>query len=221
MRNVVKVEFLDRQLVSRPDRYLKLETLRVRNHYDDGTVSQDYDCDFVKAPGLDAVAVMLFHREGDHVMVGVIECVRPPIIVRRELDLIEPDEREYVTITETVAGRLEPQDVGEDGIDRRAAIEAREEGGFDVRPEDAIRLGKGLFTSPGQTPEKVFFRAFEVDASQQQAATGDGSPMEDCYELRFIELGEGIRLCWDGVIEDPKVEIGFRRLAAWLDGEMG
>jgi hypothetical protein len=216
MRNVTRLEFLDRQLSSRPDRYLTLETLRVRNHYDDGATSREYDCDFVKAPGLDAVAVILFCREGERVMVGLIECVRPPVTVRRELELMGPDEREYVTVTETVAGRLEPEDVGEEGIDRRAAIEAREEGGFEVRVEDAVRLGKALFTSPGMTPEKVFFRAFEVDPGRQQLAHGDGSPMEDCYELRFIELSEGIRQCWDGVIEDPKAEIGFRRLAEWL-----
>jgi hypothetical protein len=210
------MEFLERRLNSRPDRYLTLETLRVRNHYDDGTASKEYECDFVKAPGLDAVAAILFYRDGERVMVGLIECVRPPVTVRRELELLAPDDREYVTVTETVAGRLEPEDAGEEGIDRRAAIEAGEEGGFEVRAEDAVRLGKALFTSPGMTPEKVFFRAFEVDPTQQRPALGDGSPMEDGYELRFIELSEGIRRCWDGVIEDPKAEIGFRRLADWL-----
>jgi len=216
MPDVDRIEILDRQLASREGRYLRLETLRVRNHYIDGTSSREYHCDIVLAPGVDAVAVILFYRADGEVYVGVAECIRPPVCLRRELPLVRPDGREYLTVTEVVAGRFEREDVGEEGINRRAAIEAREEAGFEVDPADAIRLGGGLFSSPGQTPEKVFFRAFEVDPSQQQAATGDGSPMEACHALRWLELGEAIEQCVRGAIEDPKAEIGFRRLAGHL-----
>ena len=217
MPTVSRIEILDRQLSSRDDRFLRLETLRVRNHYRDGTSSRDYHCDLVLAPGVDAVAVVLFYRDGDRVLVGLTECVRPALYLRCELPLVQPDDRTYLTVTEVVAGRLEPDDVGEGGIDRRAAAEAFEEAGFVVKPEDAIELGKGLFSSPGQTPEKIYFRAFEVDPSQQQDAPGDGSPMEAAHAMRFIELNEAIGLCVKGEIEDPKAELGFRRLADHLE----
>jgi len=216
MPEVSRIEILDRSLSSREDRFLRLETLRVRNHYADGSTSREYLCDLVLAPGVDAVAVILFYRREGKVYVGVAECIRPPVFLRRELPLVKPDGREYLTVTEVVAGRFEEGDVGEEGIDRRAAIEAHEEAGFAVRPGDAIRLGGGLFSSPGQTPEKVYFRAFEVDPRQRGHAAGDGSPMEACHILRFIELREAIRQCTRGEIEDPKAEIGFRRLADHL-----
>lgn len=219
MPDVTRLEVLERRLASDPDRFLRLETLRVRNHYADGTASPEYRCDYVVAPGVDAVAVVLFHREGDAVQVGLTECVRPPVTMRRDIDLIQPDGREYLTVTETVAGRLEPGDEGEEGISRRAAAEAHEEAGFAVEAADAIVLGGPLFSSPGQTPEKVHFRAFEVDPAHQDDALGDGSPMEAAHELRWVEVGEAIAQCMAGIIEDPKAEIGFRRLVDHLRGE--
>jgi len=216
MREVERIEVVDRQLSSRADRFLRLETLRLRNHYTDGTSSREYACDVAIAPGVDAVAVVLFYRRGSEVFVGVTECVRPAIYLRRDLALVRPDGRTYLTLTEIVAGRLEKEDLGEEGIDRRAAIEAHEEAGFEVDARQAIRLGGGLFASPGLTPEKVFFRAFEVDPARQVEIHGDGSPMEASHRMRFIELGEAIGLCVRGAIEDPKSEIGFRRLADHL-----
>ena len=218
MRDVERIEVLGRELSSRADRFLRLETLRLRNRYADGTSSREYLSDLVLAPGVDAVAVVLFYRESGNVYVGVTECIRPALYLRQSLPLPRADARVYLTLTEIVAGRLEAGDVGDEGIDRRAAIEAREEAGFEVVPGDAIRLGGGLFASPGLTPEKVHFRAFEVDPARQQEIHGDGSPMEASHRIRFIELGEAIGLCTRGVIEDPKSEIGFRRLADYLRG---
>lgn len=216
MPDVQRIEILDRQLVSPAGGFLKLETLRVRNHYADGSTSREYPCDLVLAPGVDAVAVILFCREGEEVFVGVTDCIRPAVYLRCQLPLVQPDEQTYETVTEVVAGRFEPGDAGEGGIERRAAAEALEEAGFAVDPAVAIVLGGGLFSSPGQTPEKVYFRAFEVNPAERQAIRGDGSPMETLPPMRFIELGEAIRLCVAGEIEDPKAEIGFRRLADCL-----
>ena len=218
MPEIHRLEILDRQRACREGTYLRLETLRVRNHYDDGTASDAYACDYVVAPGVDAVAVILFYHDGDEVYVGLLECIRPPVTIRRDLPLVQPDEQVYLTVTEVVAGRLEPGDDGEGGISRRAAIEAREEAGFEVNAADAVVLGGGLFSSPGQTPEKVYFRAFEIDPVDQQAAPGDGSPMEGGGGMVFLELHDAICRCVSGEIEDPKAEIGFRRLADYLEG---
>jgi hypothetical protein len=216
VRRVQDVEILDQRAVSPDDRFLRLLTLRVKNHYDDDSTSREYDCDLVVAPGVDAVAVVLFYRDGGKVFVGVIDCVRPAVAVRRDLPLVQPDERTYTTVTEVVAGRFEEEDSGDGGIERRAAIEALEEAGFLVRPEDAIVLGGGLFSSPGQSPEKFWVRAFEVDPEERRRAEGDGSPMETLVPMRFIELRQAIEQCAAGRIEDTKTEIGFRRLADHL-----
>jgi len=220
MPELDRIEIVDRQPASREGTYLRLETLRVRNHYGDGTASREYRCDYVVAPGVDAVAVILFYRDGDEVYVGLLECIRPPVYIRRDLALVQPDAQVYLTVTEVVAGRLEPGDEGEGGISRRAAIEAREEAGFEVNAADAVVLGGGLFSSPGQTPEKVYFRAFEIDPAHQQAALGDGSPMETTHDITFVEVHDAIRRCVAGEIEDPKAEIGFRRLADYLEGTL-
>ena len=221
MPHVQRIEILDRQLASSPDRFLKLETLRVRNHYADGTTSRDYACDLVVAPGVDAVAVILFYRDGGRAFVGVTDCVRPPVTLRCQLPLVQPDARTYEVVTEVLAGRFEPCDAGEGGIERRAAAEALEEAGFAVDPADAIVLGGALFSSPGQTPEKIHFRAFEVALAARRAAEGDGSPMETLVPMRFLELHEAIGLCVAAEIEDLKAEIGFRRLADHLHPRRG
>ena len=40
--------------------------------------------------------------------------------------------------------------------------------------------------------------------------------MEEGASLEFIELSDAVRMCYKGEIEDPKLEIGFRRLASYL-----
>ena len=56
MPAIEQIEILGRELASRPDRFLKIETLRVRNRYADGTTSSEYACDVVVAV-LDGAAV--------------------------------------------------------------------------------------------------------------------------------------------------------------------
>ena len=64
----------------------------------------------------------------------------------------------------------------------------------------------------------MLFQAAEVDLDQANldAASGDGSVMEEWGRLVFMELGEAIRACRDGRIPDLKTEVGLLRLADHL-----
>ncbi len=59
---------------------------------------------------------------------------------RPEARLPVPDRRGHLLFEEVVAGILEDGDRGEDGVRRRAAIEVKEEAGYDVRAEDVFFL---------------------------------------------------------------------------------
>jgi len=72
---------------------------------------------------------------------------RPP-------EVLPVPEARRLWFTEVVAGILEDEDVGEDGVRRRGAIEAHEEAGVTIDPASVEFLGAGTFPSPGSMPEK-------------------------------------------------------------------
>lgn len=206
----------DRTASSRCDEgFLKVRRLRLVNHYRDGTLSPDYPCDIVSRPGTDAVAVVLWHREDGNIMTWLRRAPRAPIYLRRHKrdELVQPDARSFDAIDELVAGILERDDAGPNGVRRRGAIEAREEAGFQVEPEKVRELGAPFFPSPGVADEKVFLAHVRVDPKDRGAATGDGSVMEEGAELVVRELREAITACRRGEIPDAKTEIGLLRLA--------
>jgi ADP-ribose pyrophosphatase len=127
-----------------------------------------------------------------------------------------PDGRTYLLLTELVAGILEDGDRGEDGLRQRAAAEVLEEAGFQVSPSAVALLGAGSFPSPGAMAEKFFFTAVEVDPSTQGPLDGDGSPMEEGADTRWLALDAAIAACVAGDIQDLKTELGLRRFADWL-----
>lgn len=198
--------------------FLRLSRLRLRNVYADGTASREYACDVVSRRHVDAVAIVLWHREGRKVLVHLRRATRAAIWLRRakQAELVRPDPRPHDTILELVAGVLEEQDRGEGGVRRRAAIEAKEEVGFDVDPERTVELGEGFFPTPGVTDEKVHLVAAEVTPGTASAASGDGSVMEEGACAVVLELGAAIAGCRTGEIPDAKTEIGLRRLADHL-----
>ncbi len=202
------------EIVGRDGGFLGIRRLRLRNVRADGSRSAPYLCDFAVRPmGLDAVVVAVWHRAPGGVRVLLRQGLRPPLTFGRPADrLIVPDPRGYLFLTELVAGVLETGDEGEDGLRRRAAAEVREEAGFVVDPAAVIRLGGGVFPSPGSTAEKFFLTAVEVDPATQQALEGDGSPMEEGATTRWLGLDEAIAACARGEIEDAKTELGLRRL---------
>lgn len=204
----------DRTDGSRPDEgFLRVRRLQVRNVYTDGSRSVPYACDVVSRASVDAVAVLLYEIDGARRVRVVLKAgARPPVWLRREKDLVQPDAFDDAAVPEMCAGMLERGDTGPDGIARRAAAEADEECGFAIDAADVEPLGGASFPSPGVTDEKVFFRAAPVRLDERRAAGGDGSVMEEGTEVLVLELREAIRLCRTDVIPDMKTELALLRL---------
>jgi ADP-ribose pyrophosphatase len=195
--------------------FLAVRRLRLRNVHDDGTRSRSYVCDFLVRPkGIDAVVVVIYHRSEAGVRVLLRDGLRPVLATGRDPKAVPiPDPRPYLTFTEVVAGVIEADDRGEEGVRRRAALEVEEESGFSVSPDAVQFLGAGAFPSPGSMPEKFWLTAVEVPGPHvQQKAHGDGSPMEEGATTRWMDLDEAIAACVDGRIEDVKTELSLRRL---------
>ncbi len=209
----------DRSADSRCDQgFLRLARLRLRNRYDDGSRSAVYDCDVLSRPGSDAVVAVLYEIDGERrIRVLLREGPRAPVYLRRHKRFVHPDPRVYASLAELVAGVVEATDPpGLEGLRQRAAQEAREEAGLEVPPEGFAAIGGESFASPGTGDEKLYFCASAAPLADARGGDGDGSVMEECAELRLLELGEAIEACRDGRIPDLKTEVGLLRLADHL-----
>jgi ADP-ribose pyrophosphatase len=194
--------------------FMTIQRLRLRNQREDGTSSAAYSFDYLLRPvGLDAVAVAIFARRAGRVDVLLRDGLRPALAFGRT-GAPHPiaDRRPYLFLTEVVAGIVEAEDRGEEGLRRRAALEVAEEAGFQVDPAQVILLGAGGFPSPGIVGEKVWLAAVEVDPALQSASAGDGSVMEEGGATHWRALDEAIAACVAGDIEDFKTELALRRL---------
>jgi ADP-ribose pyrophosphatase len=200
--------------------FLKVRRYTLRNTYTDGRISKPYACDVLSRRSVDAVAVVLWHRDPKGtVHVHYREATRPPIWLRRHKqdELPFKDPHPFDTIGEIVAGVLEVGDDGPEGVRRRGAIETKEEAGYDVPLEAVTFLGSaGLFPSPGVTDEKIYLCAAEIDPSTRGAAEGDGSVLEEGTRMLSLPLREAIIACRRGEIPDTKTELGILRLADHL-----
>lgn len=199
--------------------FFGVRRVRLRNRRADGSRSAEYECDFVIRPkGLDAVVVAIFHRREGEVLVLLRDGLRPALALGRSAsDVPVPEPREYIALTEVVAGIIERQDVGEAGILQRAAIEVEEEAGLVVEASRVFRLGAATFPSPGSIPERYHLVAVEVaEPEPPRPPQGDGSPMEEGATTRWMALHEAIAACVAGEIEDAKTELSLRRLAEHL-----
>jgi ADP-ribose pyrophosphatase len=218
-RAVADVEVVeDRTAGSRSDEgFLRVRRLVCRTVFADGGRSEPYACDVVSRAKTDAVAVVVYEVGGDGarrtVRVALKTGVRPPVWLRREKALAQPDARPYGALAEVVAGMLESEDVGPRGVERRAAIEAREEAGVRVEPARVRSLGAASFPSPGVTDEKVHFRAVEASLASLAEPAGDGSAMEEGGGVLVLPLKDAIDACRTGEVPDLKTEVALLRLA--------
>jgi ADP-ribose pyrophosphatase len=199
--------------------FLSIRRLHLHNLRPDGTRSRRWLCDFIERPkGVDAVVLVLWRRGTSGIEVLLRRGLRPAVLVGRPAERVPlPDGRTHGFITELVAGIIEEGEVGEAAIRRRAIEEAWEEAGLHLVLEALELLGPGMFPSPGMTAEKFWFAVAEVptDATGHPPA-GDGSPMEEDAEVRWVGLEEALGLCETGAIEDAKTELGLWRLARRL-----
>jgi ADP-ribose pyrophosphatase len=203
-----------RQLAAEGRHFLVLHRYVLRNRHADGGRSAEYLCDFVLRPhGLDAVVVALWRRGTAGIEVLLRGQLRPPLQLGRVGDDVAiPESPPPLLNLEVVAGLLETDDRGEEGVRRRAAIEALEEAGYRVAPEAVQLLGVGTFPTPGAFPERHVYAAAEVTGLSPEAITGDGHPLEEGGSIQFLPLDEAIARSTAGTIADSKTEIALRRL---------
>lgn len=194
--------------------FLAIRRLRLRNRRADGSVSDPYVCDAIARPyGQDAVVVVIYARTAGGVHILVRDGLRPALSFGRDPSRAPlPEPAPTLLLTELVAGIVEPDDHGVDGLRRRAAHEVAEEAGFTVEPTAVSLLGAGAYPSPGSMIEKFYFTAVEVDPATQHAPPGDGSPMEEGARTRWLPLERAIDACVRGELTDLKTELGLRRL---------
>ena len=194
--------------------FLQLRRLRCQNLRADGSHSKVYRVDVVDRPRLDAVAVVL-HRQGEHGLEVLTRMnLRPAAYFRRDKDAVLADPHPYLRVEEIVAGLLELEDRGVEGIQRRAAEEAWEEAGLRVKASDVRLLGAGFFVAPGILSEKIFLTAADVTGLEPREAPGDGSPLEEGTELHWRDAEELLAACRRGELVDAKTELGLTRLLA-------
>ena len=198
--------------------FVRVRRLRLRHRYTGDQYSASYSFDMIEGYFADAVAIVLYHIDDERkVWVGLRHGVRPSIYFRKDNPVkAKLDSQSRLTYLELVAGGIEYGDLGTIGIDGRAALEVREEAGFEVEAEDMVSLGMPTFSSPGSGMEKLHYRAVQVDPDKGVEPKGDGHPLEEVSDFQFHELSEAISWCRQGVIEDAKTEIGFCRLANYL-----
>jgi ADP-ribose pyrophosphatase len=220
---LVEIEIVaDRTAQSRCDMgFLRVARLELRNRYADGSRSAPYPCDIVSRPGSDAVVAVLY--EGDakaSLRVLLREAPRAPVYLRRNKRFVHPDPREYLSLTEVVAGIVEEGDgSGPAGRKLRASREALEEAGIRIPAAEFREIGGETFASPGTSDEKIYFCAGQADLGAAREAPGDGSVMEEAGRLVVMELGAAIEACRNGQIPDMKSEVALLRLAdhlGWL-----
>lgn len=196
--------------------FLRLRRVHLRNRYEDGSLSAPYFCELVDRPhhGTDAVVVGLWRRSADSQTVEVLlrQGLRPALRFGRDPARVAvADKAPYLLLYEVVAGILEDEDHGIEGIKRRAVVEAWEEAGVRLEEADIEPLGERVFPSPGMAPEAFFLVCAEV-RKEPETPMGDGSPMEHGAKLRWLPLEAALRLCESGEVEDAKTEILLHRL---------
>jgi ADP-ribose pyrophosphatase len=197
--------------------FLHLRRLRLCTVRADGSRSREGLYDFVERPrGLDAVAVVVYHRAPDgRVEVLVREQLRVPISFGRpEGPVARPGQvHPAIFVPELVAGLIEPGEEHEAGIRRRAAAEVLEETGLTVAADQITPLGGALYATAGVCAERIYHMACEVkDPPRALAPLGDGSPFEEGARVAWLPLDEAIARCRRGEIPDQKTEVAFVRL---------
>jgi ADP-ribose pyrophosphatase len=199
------------------DAYLSLHGLTIQNRYADGSQSSPYRYEGVLRKHLDAVVLVLTATKDGVPQVCLRTCIRPPLLMRERLILPQPDDHLFFALLELPAGLIEPEDIGEIGLQRRAAAEAFEEAGYRLKPSAFTRLGAAPFITPGVMAERCFFlKACIEDMQDRITPEGDGSPVEDGGDIVWLPLPDAIAMCDRGEILDMKTELGLRRLAGDL-----
>jgi len=196
--------------------FLQVRRFWAKNRRDDGSTSAAYRVDLVDRPRLDAVAVLVYRRALPSGAIEILtrQALRPAAYFRKDKTPVIADGREHLFCEEVVAGLLEPEDIGEAGLLRRAALEVEEEAGILIEPASVVVLGFPVFAAPGILSEKVFMTAVDVTGKAQGEPRGDGSPMEEGGKVRWRSVEGLCQAIASGEVQDAKTEILLHRFLA-------
>ena len=194
--------------------FLRIRRLRCRNLRADGSHSPIYRVDVVDRPRLDAVAVLVYRRGAQGLEALTRHNLRPAAYFRKDKDPVVPDGVSYLLTQEIVAGLLEPEDRGLDGVRARAAAEVLEEAGLAVDAAAIELLGAPFFVAPGILSEKIFLTAADVTGKPQTVPAGDGSPLEEGGAVRWWPFEQLLAACRSGEVADAKTELALTRFLA-------
>ncbi|MDF1566338.1 MAG: NUDIX hydrolase [Deltaproteobacteria bacterium] len=210
----------DRTAEARCDEgFLRVKRLICRSRREDGSRSEPFPVDLVDREHLDAVGVLVWRRGAAGPELLLRDCLRPGAFFRKDREPPVPEGEAGLFVQEIVAGILEAEDRGLEGVRRRAAIEVLEEAGFRVAPEEIVHLGAPFYLVPGTLSEKVHLTAVEVTGRPRELPEGDGSPMEEGGRITWIPLAEVQARSQRGELQDAKTELGAHRLLLHLAGE--
>ncbi len=222
MKEIKEVKILDHKICNQFENpFFVHHKYRLQNLYKDNTLSREYNIEFFDRKGYDCVAVIPFFIKDGKIFVGILKAFRPTIYFRKDYALPLKDSRVYTYVYESVAGSLEKGDFGYDKVLDRVVKELEEEAGFVVHKEKVFSLGGSFFPSHGQSTEKIHLFAADISDAKKVEAKGDGSVNEELNRILFFEIEELTDMCFKGVVEDPKVEIGIGRLKRCLLTEKG
>ncbi len=217
MKEIKKIKVVEHKICTQFENpFFIHHKYKLVNVYTDNSESREYNIEFFDRKGFDCVAVIPYFIKDGKVFVGILKAFRPPLYFRKDYSLPLKDERVYTFVYESVAGSLEKKDKGIEGVIERVVEELKEEAGFVVKPEKVFSLGGSFFPSHGQSTEKIHLFAADISNAKKIEAKGDGSVNEELNKIVFFEINELSDLCFKGVVEDPKIEIGIERLKRCL-----
>lgn len=206
-----ELEILSERRSGEPADFLRLWHRRIRHCLGPERFSAPYRCDSVtRELGMEAVAMVLYYRDGAALRVGLRGCLRPALA----LDGCASDGKSPAArLWEIPAGIVEVGDLGEEGLRRRCRIEAREEMGADVPAEAFEALGSPVWLSPGVIAERVHLYQAELKNTDLGVPEGDGSPMELDSPISWPTLEEALAISRSGQ-SDAKTELALVRFSA-------
>lgn len=206
--------------------FLRLTRHQMQNRYEDGSASDWYQVESVHPPFKDAVVLALYTKAASGPWrVLLRRAPRPAAALRADDPLLRGLDQTPLDggLWELPSGGVEIADLmpGGPGVAGRAVIEAREEAGYDLCPDDLAPLGPAPFTAPAFCPERLHYFAARIDPQKAKTPTGDGHPLEEGAERLLLDLDQAFQWCQDGRIIDLKTETGLNRLANWLHETQG
>lgn len=214
LKNKPTVRILKRETLH--SGYLTLERITAVNlGADKGaakSTSKVYSVEVFHRRGMDCVAIILYRIRGKQIQVAVRKAHRASLAARKGRRLPIADKRKLNPVYEAVAGSLEPGDTGWAGLKKRAAKEVLEETGFVLAGTAIQKLGEGFFPSHGQSTEKLYLTCAEIFKNTPLGPQKPDGPDEEGATLQWVVLETAIKRCVSGMYQDPKLEIGFRRL---------